>query len=334
MNKERKKELLDKFASRTLNPEELEEFWGMIGDGAHQELLEEDLSLDEGDDADFIVADEEMESSIAAVKHRLNDQIQPQKGKGIRRFSKIIQAAAAVLLVFAGIKSYQHFQYIQDTQTYVIVNVPVGKIQKIYLSDSSSVTIASGSVFKYPKAFSKNERVVYLTSGRAFFKVAGDRSRPFSVKSGELSTTALGTSFTVQYNAKYKWEKVSLYTGKVVIKRTDTNTGVAPVFLTPGKAYELNGSVENSMSFNVAEQPPLNDKNSLLFMHTPFHEAVYQIASYYHINIDFNQKSTGKYTVNGDFSGQTKEEALQSLVFIHQLKFIKSDSLTYKLMKK
>eukprot|EP01133_Synstelium_polycarpum_P010534 gene10534-12257_t len=327
MNQERKKELLGKFADRSLSPAEQEEFWEMMKLEQH-----DDLDLEFGF-SELEVDPQEQQDSIAAVKNRLTGQIGKKK-RSYKFLYKGIAAIAAVLLLIAGFKVYQDYKYVKNTNTFITVRVPVGKMQRVFLSDSSVVTVSSGSVFKYPKAFAKNSRVVYLSSGKAFFEVAKDRSRPFSVRSGELSTTALGTSFTVQYNAAYGWEKVNLYTGKVVISRR-VNGGLAkPVYLTPGKAYEYIAGQGNVFGFDPSHQQPLTERNALHFAHTPFSEAIYQISSYYNIHIHFNPVQTRHYTVNGDFAGQSAEETLQSLVFIHQLKFTRSDSLNYSIMKK
>ncbi|MFD2431400.1 FecR family protein [Sphingobium scionense] len=46
-------------------------------------------------------------------------------------------------------------------------------------------------------AFSADKRAVALESGRAYFAVHKDKSRPFSVSVGKLTATAVGTAFDV-----------------------------------------------------------------------------------------------------------------------------------------
>lgn len=329
MDNDKRKELLEKFANRTLTPKELDEFWMMIKSGAHQELLDEDIDLEPLNIRE-IPAD--IDESLSNIKSSLSSQI-AQKKHPIKLIYKIIAAAAAIILLIGGFKGYQYFSYIQDTKTFITVNVAVGKMQKLILADSSVVTVSSGSTFSYPKAFTKTERRVFLRNGKALFEVKKDPSKPFSVESGDLQTTALGTSFTVQYNESYRWEKVSLYTGKVVIKPKDKTSKQAPVFLTPGKAYEYNYGSGSMSRFDLAVNDPIG-KPELLFEHTSLNEALFRISSYYKIRIDFNPKTTLSFTVNGDFSNQTADETLKNLAFIHQLKFKKTDSLNYRLMKK
>ena len=55
----------------------------------------------------------------------------------------------------------------------------------------------------------------------AFFKVVKDKTKPFTVFSEAIATTALGTSFTIRSFEEDSYIKVHLHTGKVVVKSTD-----------------------------------------------------------------------------------------------------------------
>jgi transmembrane sensor len=92
-------------------------------------------------------------------------------------------------------------------------------LRNIQLPDSSRVTIYPRSRIRYEQKFNHTFRNVYLT-GKAKFKVKRNTSRPFSVYSGVLKTTALGTSFTINTAAAGNRISVMLHTGRIVIKDT------------------------------------------------------------------------------------------------------------------
>lgn len=94
-------------------------------------------------------------------------------------------------------------------------------LRKVRLPDSSLVTIYPGSNIRFERKFDHTFRNVYL-HGKAKFKVKPNTKRPFSVYSGMLKTTALGTSFTINTAASGNRISVKLHTGKIVI--TDTTT--------------------------------------------------------------------------------------------------------------
>ncbi|WP_316841556.1 FecR family protein [Pedobacter gandavensis] len=127
---------------------------------------------------------------------------------------KITSAAAVLALVFFGWQlGVDQFDQVNKK----MVNVPGNKIMELLLPDGSKVWLSSGSVFKYPKKFSKANRTVELIDGRAFFEVKHQKSQPFIVKTNSLNVVVLGTSFDVRAYKKEGSTKVSVVTGKVGI---------------------------------------------------------------------------------------------------------------------
>ncbi|QEC42573.1 FecR family protein [Pseudobacter ginsenosidimutans] len=84
---------------------------------------------------------------------------------------------------------------------------------KVKLADGSVVTIGRKGKIRYPAGFEGNTRDVYL-EGEAFFEVAKDVNKPFTVFSGDVRTQVLGTSFKVSALPKSAVE-VAVVTGKV-----------------------------------------------------------------------------------------------------------------------
>lgn len=71
----------------------------------------------------------------------------------------------------------------------------VGEIASIRLQDGSTVTLNTDTALTV--RFQGGERRIELLRGEAFFDVAKDPTRPFTVTSGALSATARGTRFDV-----------------------------------------------------------------------------------------------------------------------------------------
>lgn len=70
------------------------------------------------------------------------------------------------------------------------------EIRSLNLDDGSVVRLGPESAVDL--AFADGERRVRLLQGEAFFEVVPDASRPFTVESGGVRTTVLGTSFDVR----------------------------------------------------------------------------------------------------------------------------------------
>lgn len=72
----------------------------------------------------------------------------------------------------------------------------VGQISEIVLEDGSVATLAPKSGIAV--TFSDDLRHIDLTSGEAFFKVTGNRERPFVVRTGASAVRVVGTQFNVR----------------------------------------------------------------------------------------------------------------------------------------
>jgi transmembrane sensor len=318
MDHNRKKYLHRRYLTRELSKVELKEFFKMLEHSNPQDLADFD------DIANEFPSDFEPAEDIA--QKILSKQ---QAGKSSRLVLRV--AAAAIIgfvILFCGSKIYQEYTFIQKTKTFDIVRVPLGKIKKVKLEDGTLITLTSGAVFKYPQAFTKTERRVYLLEGQAFFEVAHDKTKPFRVNSGKLSTTALGTSFIIKHYKNYGYEKVSLYTGKVQIDRNGVTA--PPVILHPGQEFDYhNGTLSTVTGFDNSEDAV--KAGALDFKRVPFRDAIYSMASYYNVNIQFNEDDFKKYSISGNFNSGSVDALLGSLTFIYPFKVNKINSSTYKL---
>lgn len=103
------------------------------------------------------------------------------------------------------------------------------EIRRITLSDGSEITLGPDSAVAID--FADARRTIGLLAGMAYFDVARDASRPFSVLSGDLTATALGTAFDVSNDAGFV--SVSVNHGAVEARAADSELRLAER-LNPG----------------------------------------------------------------------------------------------------
>lgn len=134
-----------------------------------------------------------------------------------------------------------------------------GKEKSIQLADGSMVVLFNNSELTFEKAFTR--RYIKLI-GKAFFKVAKDANRPFTVESDAITTTALGTEFTVNAFATQKQLSVRLYNGKVVIKPVTpmNNLMKSAVYLAPGQEFIYGPVTTVVRTFRTNNQSPVEEK--------------------------------------------------------------------------
>lgn len=114
------------------------------------------------------------------------------------------------------------------------------KERKVLLPDGSIAIISANSEIRFNKLFSGKTRSVYL-KGKAFFRERENKLKLFIVYSGGISTTALGTSFTITAFQKDKLVRVALHTGKVLVQPAAPATRhMKELYLLPGQSLVLN----------------------------------------------------------------------------------------------
>lgn len=167
----------------------------------------------------------------------------------------------------------------------VVKSNPSGQKSKVYLPDGTIVTLNSESSLTYMDDFSEG-RTVNL-EGEAFFDVRKDTIRPFTVHSGRLSTTALGTSFNINsYDADHT--EVVLVTGR--IKVADSQTSEI-LILDPGEMVSVVGTEDR---FEKSEADILSHtywKNGILhFNQTDIPAVISTLERWYGVRITTDGK--------------------------------------------
>ncbi len=154
-------------------------------------------------------------------------------------FTALSGAAAAVLLalgvLFYGQRPGENGSSKGSTVASATVTFtnPSATLRKQTLADGSEVWLHPNSRLTYPRAFTGGSREVAL-SGEAFFKVTRDPGRPFLIRSGDLLTRVLGTSFSIKAYENAPSAEVVVVTGKVSVRLADaTAEKGTEVLLTP-----------------------------------------------------------------------------------------------------
>ncbi|QSA96564.1 FecR family protein [Methylococcus sp. EFPC2] len=87
-------------------------------------------------------------------------------------------------------------QWVFEAGYFADYRTATGEQRSLRLADGSQVILNTGSALSVD--FSGRRRLVHLYRGEAYFKVAADADRPFTVASSGGRVTALGTAFDVR----------------------------------------------------------------------------------------------------------------------------------------
>lgn len=100
---------------------------------------------------------------------------------------------------------------------YNTLNVPIGMNYKLVLPDGSTVWLNSNSSLKYPTAFEKDQRKIYLAQGEIFLNVTNNDNKPFVVNMGAENIEVLGTQFNVKHYEEDGEKIITLKEGSISI---------------------------------------------------------------------------------------------------------------------
>ncbi|SHN33123.1 FecR family protein [Cyclobacterium lianum] len=213
----------------------------------------------------------------------------------------------------------------------VVFNNPPGVKSSISLADGTRVMLNAGSSLSYEENRFKAVRDVFL-EGEAYFEVAHDPDRPFTVHAGGVNTTALGTSFNIM---AYKGEKqmISLVTGKVSIAFPDLKN--EEILLAPKEAISISTDKRLISRTEFDEDAILAwTRKTILFDDTKLAEAIRALENWYGVRIHFqNQPKPGMH-LSGKFHNETLENVLEGLSYTAGIDFlIGKDQVSIKFNK-
>ena len=186
----------------------------------------------------------DVNSAWNKVKSEINFEtpVIPMKPAGrVFKVSSLMKIAAAVL-IFISMATAVLFTLNNDffSRTIIASTGDSEKNKKVLLSDGSTVTLNHNTELAYKSNFGKRIRKVSL-SGEAFFEIAADASKPFTIEAGKARIKVVGTSFNVITENDDSAVEVFVETGKVMLS---DNQGNRDLILEPGYVgtMDLNNS--------------------------------------------------------------------------------------------
>ena len=232
---------------------------------------------------------------------------------------RVLKYAASIAAIFiAAFFLFKNFEEDQPPKlvmaaTTITKSTKQGQKLTIKLKDGSTIVLNSNSSVSYPETFDKERRMIKL-KGEAFFEVAEDHLRPFSVQAGNTTTTALGTSFDIN---SYDPDniKISLATGKVKVS-TNVKGTVKDQTLKPGDAITY---LSKSQQFKMTEFDYKKDflwkEGILYFEDAPFNEVIKRLEMWYGVKFETNAGNSSIKSYTGKFDNETLENTLKSMSY-------------------
>lgn len=167
------------------------------------------------------------------------------------------------------------------------IQTPRGGQYQVVLPDGTKVWLNSASSLSYPTAFSGKDRQVRL-NGEAYFEVADNKNKPFSVTVGDLKVDVLGTHFDVMAYDDEHTINTTLLEGAVMV--TD---GKSSRPLGEGQEATFDKSSGSFRVQDVNADMAVAWKNGFFqFGGVPIETVMRQLARWYDVDVEYQGKIT------------------------------------------
>ncbi|SDG16479.1 FecR family protein [Mucilaginibacter gossypii] len=255
--------------------------------------------LKEGEDLILPYLDQREEAEARERMYKnLKQKMDDADGEQHRPKTLKFRLAAAAIVLLGIAMSFYYLNIYHSGGQLRLVTTKSGEHKKIELTDGTLIYLSSESKLSYPVAFKGNTREVIL-EGEAFFEVAKDKSKPFILHTGKLTTKVLGTSFNVDAILSHPDVTVALISGRVMF-----SDGNAQAVLKPNFQVVYNKSKKLPRIETIPDSAALigRHKGSFEYKNTPLEQVIEDL------NRNFNTHAVVIGAVkNCTFFGRIKE---------------------------
>lgn len=251
----------------------------------------------------------------------------PQKNR-TNKLKWLSIAAACLLIPFGGWFGYRAFGPDMKPEFATISNAD-GKHSKIILPDSSTVYLSGGSTLKYAKNFDGDKRAIQL-DGEAFFDVMHMVKKPFVVKTGQISTVVLGTSFNIKAYHTDNKVSVTVASGKVGMMANIDGKEKFVKYLIKDEQININTQT-GLYTFNDIDAEAVKSwvANNFVFYNTRFKDIASSFEHHYGVKIQFTDADLGNIRLTAKINNRSLQQAMKDLCELSNLAYTQRNNQVF-----
>lgn len=252
----------------------------------------------------------DVEAGLTKLQYRIAAETMPAKVVPLRRkwFATAAFAASFLLLLAIGYNWWAAEQSSADIRS---ITAASGQSLELALPDGSLIVLHNGAEVSYPDPFDKSKARWVSLSGEAYFKIAPDSGKPFTVRTAAASVEVLGTAFNVRAMPDEPVVEVTVEHGKVQLSSPALPDN--RLLLQAGERGHCTktGQLEKTLDPETNALSWLTQ--SLRFRNTPLPEALEALSRHYGIALRLEKESLAKCTYTGAFEKAPLQDVLQTL---------------------
>ncbi|QKF59740.1 FecR family protein [Aliarcobacter lanthieri] len=238
--------------------------------------------------------------------------------KKIKSFTTL--AASLIILCFFSLKIYDENFKVEFSKTLVTDTKGI----KLELPDGSNIFLDAKTNLEIE--FYNGKRFVNLVNGRVMFEVAKDETRPFIIKSDDISIEVVGTKFEVIHKEdittiNVEDGKVKTYYSKYLFDKQNQ------AILTKAQSLSYKndiGAISQIKDIEI-EKIALWINNKIFLDKTKLKDAIEEFSKYNDVLVNYSSKDIENYLITGEFSSTQLDIFLKTITKIYPLKVDKKD---------
>jgi ferric-dicitrate binding protein FerR (iron transport regulator) len=272
----------------------------------------ENPSLPIGDTTDY-------SRLLEKIHQRVLSPATPQKNRFRSIALRSLKVAATLFLIlFTGY--FLSLSWInKDDRKELAVTNPVNRIERttgigekltLTMPDGSRIIVNSESTIQFNSDYGRIDRTVTL-SGEAYFEVAPDSLKPFTVEANGFTTLALGTAFNI--STKQSSYQVALTEGKVAV-----GAGKETVNLEPGQMAVWKPDQQvNAIKIQRFDQAKITGwkDGRLAFDRKKLSHILKDLETWYGVTIKIDPGVNSNQLISGTFENKNLKDILTGLSF-------------------
>ena len=260
------------------------------------------------------------------IKSQVWKHLKPEAAPTRKKPAINVFRFAALAAILMALSLWVYITWFSPTEIQQITKT-TGRGQRttVTLSDGSKVQLNAESEVTYPERFTDQRTRVIALTGEAFFEVKENPGKPFIVKTGNLNTTVLGTSFNVRAYPEDENIAVTVATGKVLVapsphpettaKGTPLSTGVKLEKNQQARFHKTRASITLS---EVSLEEHLAWKDGIIrFDDIPLAEAMSLLERWFNVSIQLERPDLGSCYIDGSYEGESLVNILESMKFVN-----------------
>lgn len=316
--------LLHKFRSGDITPAEFQDLrthMDTISDVELKHLLETEWEEFE----DHSPLSEEKMKTLYEGLHIRSEEVKPRFT--LKRYW--MQIAASLLLLIAGSLTVLTFMQRNEINALAEQNVVIrsGDYGKslVTLPDGTIVHLNAKSSLTYSQDFGRNDRKVAL-SGEGFFEVKKDTEKKFTVGTGYMDITVLGTKFNV-----YAYEAKDIVEMSLVEGSVDVTTSRPPyqsIRVKPNEKVVYNkrtGNLLHERTTNKMETAWINKE--LVFRSERLEDVFRCLSRKFAITFSVDDETLLNDVYTGTFDDENVESIMRVLKYHYKFKYTNEDGV-------